>query len=269
MNISQHERFNSAVNLARSGHKILAFERFQKLENELPGHPDILFWMVYASADLTKAQSILRYITTFYPAHPMLPTARQWLSKKVSEETPIHPPIYKDSRWRFPVNGVWHELELKSEWWRGLSAVYLDGRLIKTVNYMENSWFWDVSDHEFQIDGQQLIVRQTCPWVKYKYDVILNGYFLRNGERASVAYPIPEWAWIFIWACMFIITTIRGIIPSAIGGGGAYLCAKIARNPDISVGSRVRYCLGIYALCWLGVFGSILFISLFIGIFSK
>jgi hypothetical protein len=183
MNTAQYERFESATKLARSGYKVVAFERFQILEKELPGHPDVLFWMAYAAPDLAKTQNILDYMRTMYPVHPLLPTAQHWLNKKVSEEAPIYPPLYKDRRWRFPVNGIWHELELKSQWWRGLSAIYLDEQLLKTVKYMENSWFWDVSDHEFSIDGQQLIVRQTCPWTTYKFEVILNSRFLHNGEQ--------------------------------------------------------------------------------------
>lgn len=70
--------------------------------------------------------------------------------------------------------------------------------------------------------------------------------------------PIPGWAWIFAIACGIIpILTLGGAIPGAIGGGGAFGCIAIAREPSMALGIRIAVCTGISMLCWvlLVVFG--------------
>ena len=63
--------------------------------------------------------------------------------------------------------------------------------------------------------------------------------------------PIPPWAWIFAIACVMIpVLTLGGALPGAIGGGGAFGCISIARDPTKELGLRVVLCSGVVVLCW-------------------
>lgn len=62
---------------------------------------------------------------------------------------------------------------------------------------------------------------------------------------------IPGWAWIFIVCCILIpVLTLGGLIPGAIGGGGAAGCAALSRNPSRSTRFRVGLCLAVTIGCW-------------------
>jgi hypothetical protein len=63
---------------------------------------------------------------------------------------------------------------------------------------------------------------------------------------------IPGWAWIFVVGCLLIpIITVGGAIPGAIGGGGAFGCVSIARDPSNAVATRVIYCAVVTGICWI------------------
>src|SRR5262245_21036038 len=63
--------------------------------------------------------------------------------------------------------------------------------------------------------------------------------------------PIPWWAWCFAAACGIIpVITLGGAIPAAIGGGGAFGCIGVAREPKLSVATRVGICAAITGGCW-------------------
>ena len=65
---------------------------------------------------------------------------------------------------------------------------------------------------------------------------------------------IPPWAWIFVVACGIIpLLTLGGAIPGALGFGGAGGCIAVARNPSLSIVTRVMACVGITAASWIGL----------------
>jgi hypothetical protein len=69
---------------------------------------------------------------------------------------------------------------------------------------------------------------------------------------------IPGWAWLFAAACIIIpVIALGGAIPGAIGGGGAFGCVAVARDPSKSVGARIAVCLVITGICW-GLFIALL-----------
>ena len=62
---------------------------------------------------------------------------------------------------------------------------------------------------------------------------------------------IPGWAWVFAAGCVLIpIVTMGGAIPGAIGGGGAFGCVAIARDPSKPVATRVILCAVVNGICW-------------------
>ena len=75
---------------------------------------------------------------------------------------------------------------------------------------------------------------------------------MTDKEQPVEAKPrIPGWAWLFIVACGIIpFITLGGAIPGAIGGGGAFGCLAVARDPTKPVGVRVGICIGITVVCW-------------------
>lgn len=61
---------------------------------------------------------------------------------------------------------------------------------------------------------------------------------------------IPPWAWAFAAACIAIpIVAIGGLIPGALGGGGAAACVAISRA-DKPAWVRASLCTGLTAACW-------------------
>jgi hypothetical protein len=63
--------------------------------------------------------------------------------------------------------------------------------------------------------------------------------------------PIPVWVWPFVVACVAIpVLALGGAIPGAIGGGGAFGCVSVARDPEKSLQVRVGICAAITVGCW-------------------
>src|SRR5262245_44490907 len=63
----------------------------------------------------------------------------------------------------------------------------------------------------------------------------------------------PGWAYLFAGACGLIpIVALGGMIPIAIGLGGAGSCMGVARLSTVPVIVRVLLCLLITGACWLG-----------------
>ncbi|HEX8235047.1 MAG TPA: hypothetical protein VF600_03750 [Abditibacteriaceae bacterium] len=63
---------------------------------------------------------------------------------------------------------------------------------------------------------------------------------------------IPPWAWIFAVGCGIIpVLTLGGVLPSAIGAGGAFSCINIARDETRPINSRLGICAAITVVCWV------------------
>lgn len=63
----------------------------------------------------------------------------------------------------------------------------------------------------------------------------------------------PAWAYLFAGACGLIpIVALGGMIPIAIGLGGAGSCVSVARVSSMPVIARVLICLLITGACWIG-----------------
>jgi len=89
---------------------------------------------------------------------------------------------------------------------------------------------------------------------------------MTDEQQPSEPKPrIPGWAWLFVVACGIIpFITLGGAIPGAIGGGGAFGCLAIARDPSNPVGVRVGICIGVTVLCW-GLFAMLVFATASMG----
>lgn len=74
----------------------------------------------------------------------------------------------------------------------------------------------------------------------------------------------PQWAYFFAVACGAIpVIALGGLIPAALGLGGAGTCLKIARSGSVPMGLRLLTCVTVTALCWL------LFVMLVLVMFGK
>jgi hypothetical protein len=73
---------------------------------------------------------------------------------------------------------------------------------------------------------------------------------MENEKKASP--PVPAWGYLFAAACGIIpVLTLGGVIPGAIGFGGASACIGVARDSSKSSATRVAICVGITLLCWI------------------
>jgi hypothetical protein len=74
---------------------------------------------------------------------------------------------------------------------------------------------------------------------------------VRTEETKTPKPPIPGWAWLFIALIVAIpILTLGGAIPGAIGGGGGFGCAQIARDPEKPTPQKVLLCAIVTIACW-------------------
>lgn len=73
---------------------------------------------------------------------------------------------------------------------------------------------------------------------------------------------VPVWTWFFVVACAAIPgIALGGLIPSAIGAGGAAGCYSIGKNNAIAAGMRLALCVGVTIVCWALFVGLILLMS--------
>ncbi|MEM7166802.1 MAG: hypothetical protein AAF581_15160 [Planctomycetota bacterium] len=73
----------------------------------------------------------------------------------------------------------------------------------------------------------------------------------------STPSQIPGWTWAFVAACIAIpIVALGGLIPGALGGGGAAACVAIARLTK-PAWQRATLCTAVTASCW-GLFGALI-----------
>ena len=75
---------------------------------------------------------------------------------------------------------------------------------------------------------------------------------MSEDNQATQEKPrIPGWAWIFVVGCVLIpVVKLGGAFPGALGGGGAFGCVAIARDPTKPVATRVIFCAMVTGVCW-------------------
>ena len=77
--------------------------------------------------------------------------------------------------------------------------------------------------------------------------------FCHQALDAVVSTPTPQWAYFFAVACGAIpIISLGGLVPAALGFGGASGCLAVSRFRSLPVALRLFLCLGITGACWAG-----------------
>jgi hypothetical protein len=103
-----------------------------------------------------------------------------------------------------------------------------------------------------------------APMMEHGDAKLFAGRPLKQVEE-KVRPSMPGWAYLFIVACGAIpILSLGGVIPGAVGFGGASICASIARSPQYSMAHRFVMCVMITAACWgamIAMFGGIVMLS--------
>ncbi len=79
-------------------------------------------------------------------------------------------------------------------------------------------------------------------------DVAVDGVFLRSGKKYIKA---PGWSVIFGILCLLIpISTVGGVLPAAIGFGGAFLCMAVSKSQLPTI-TRLLLCIVITGAAWV------------------
>jgi hypothetical protein len=79
--------------------------------------------------------------------------------------------------------------------------------------------------------------------------------------RPSLKASVPFWGYIFAGACGILpVLTLGGAIPAGVGIGGAGACLKISSDQSKSVVLRISVCAAIVVVCWLIVWGVVLWL---------
>lgn len=162
--------------------------------------------------------------------------------------------------WSFQLEGGTHTIDLEHGYWSGKRKIYLDGTLIHESFKTQLLLFDTGSEIPFQIGEHSGSVIIRTNGIIFSYDVVLDGRSLETGQHVKPSTPVPVWGWLFIIACGVIpIISLGGVIPAALGIGGAFGCASITRNASLSVIQKVIFSIGVTILCW------VLFVFLIIG----
>jgi hypothetical protein len=106
-------------------------------------------------------------------------------------------------------------------------------------------------DYPFKIGEHSAMLHLRFGWVRYQYDLSIDGVSVTSGQPVAPLLPMPRWALIFIAACLFIpIFTLGGAVPATLGLSGAYVCASIARRRNWHTALRAGLSIGVTAMCW-------------------
>lgn len=143
------------------------------------------------------------------------------------------------------------EFELKTF---GKRSTRVDGQVIDEGRVKS---FEMGGDYPFEIGAHTVVVHTRSGGLVFNYDLSIDGRSLSTGEAVAPLIPMPIWAWIFIVACLALFVSpfvlgFGGVLPAGvaggIGGGGAALCAVIARDPSRMKGVRVGLCAAVIRL---------------------
>lgn len=145
--------------------------------------------------------------------------------------------------WRFELDHWEHVFQIEHGFLSGVKSILLDGERVEKDK--ENNF--RIRDHTCKIDIRDSLFSS-------EYNLLIDGRLVGEGKevKAPSSKSIPGWAWLFVVACGVIpIVSLGGCVPGAIGAGGAYGCAAVARNQDIPTVLGVVICIVITAISWI------------------
>ena len=156
---------------------------------------------------------------------------------------------------KFTLEDGEHTVHLEHGSISGKRSILVDGQpLTQEKKFVDSG-----GDYPFQINGHRGMVVIRNNGLGFKYDVAIDGVSVTSGKPVAPAIAMPGWAWVFIAICAVIpVISLGGVIPMAIGFGGAFGCAQAARDGAKDHNTRLLTCAGIAVVCW-GVFVAFLF----------
>jgi len=161
--------------------------------------------------------------------------------------------------WTIALEDGTHTVELEHSYFSGKRNIRVDGRPLELPAKTASSIVDFGRDQPFKIGNHDCVVHIRTNGLTFSYDLSVDGRSVSTGERVSVAGPVPSWAWAFVVACGIIpIISLGGILPAAIGFGGAAGCYAIAKDDSKQVTTRVALCAAVTGLCWALFIGMIL-----------
>jgi hypothetical protein len=150
--------------------------------------------------------------------------------------------------WTFELDNEQHIVKIDHGYFSGKKVIYLDGEVLEESRKIIDT----DSEHTFQIGDHTCRIVVESNWVKFNYDLIVDGRSIESGEAFRRRPPLPAWSWIFIAACVAIpVVTLGGLIPTLIGVGGAFFITIIGRGERLSTTVRVALSTAITGLCWI------------------
>jgi hypothetical protein len=145
--------------------------------------------------------------------------------------------------WRLELDHWEHVVEIEYGFLSGVKKIFLDGNQI--AKDKENRFM--IGDHPSKIETRESLFSS-------QYYLVVDDRLVKGGreEKAATSKSIPGWAWLFIVACGAIpIVSLGGCVPGAIGAGGAFGCAAVARWQEVPAALRVVICIVITGVSWL------------------
>jgi hypothetical protein len=142
-----------------------------------------------------------------------------------------------------------HTVELDKRWASGKRIIHVDGQIVLES---ERVWMDTGSDDEFQLGSHECVIHRRTNGFTGSYDLSIDGRSVQTGKSVAKLHDMPKWMWIFIVACGFIpVLTLGGIVPVAIGLGGATACVAFSRHPTRSTRGKAVWATGITLTAWL------------------
>lgn len=150
--------------------------------------------------------------------------------------------------WTVQLEDGQHAIELEHGPFSARQTVSIDGQV---AEHGQISFIDFGGDYPFKIGQHAAQLHARFGWVRYHYDVSIDGVSLETGQPVMPLLPLPRWALILIAVCLFIpLFTLGGALPAAIGLTGAYVCAVIARRPNWTAARRAGLSIGVTVACW-------------------
>jgi hypothetical protein len=141
-----------------------------------------------------------------------------------------------------------HTIQLEHGLFSNKRTISIDGQMAEQGQF---SLFDFGGDYPFKIGAHSAMLHMRFGWVRYQYDVSLDGVSVTTQQPVEPLRPMPRWALIFIAACLFIpLFTLGGAVPATLGLSGAYACVSIARRRSWNTALRAGLSIGVTAVCW-------------------